>query len=779
MKNNGSSLLRLPILPVRDRVVFPALQAPLVMGRPRSIRAVNKAFAADRLIFVTAQRNPRAEQPERSDLFEYGTVTEILQIINMPDGTVRIRGLGRHRARLMDMSLENGALVGDIQPLETPSFAQEDPLSLEAMRKMALRKFEEYEKKIGRIAPEVFPSLTEMTALDLFADTIADALLISNEEKQDLIELVDVPERLRRIVEILGSEIEILNIERKIHTRVHRQIEQNQKEYYLNEQMRAIQKELKKKDDNGNEIDKMREKIKGLKLSFETEELVLKEADRLEKMMPFSPESTVVRSYLEWVLALPWTTTTPDNTDVGAAQKILDEDHFGLEKPKSRLLEYMAVLKLTQSIKGPVLCFVGPPGVGKTSLAKSLARALGRPFARISLGGVRDESDIRGHRRTYIGSMPGRIIHTLKKAKAKNPVILLDEIDKMGTDFRGDPAAALLEVLDPEQNKTFVDHYLDIGFDLSQIIFIATANSLYSIPPTLQDRLEVIRFSAYTTDEKVRIVNQFLLPKALVEHGLEPTAMKVDDDALRKIIHIYTQEAGVREVGRKIAQICRKVAVDLVQAREAKKMSDPIVIGLKDLNRYLGTPDFVREKLTMNAVGVSTGLAWTDHGGETLTIEVTTMPGQGKVLLTGKLGAVMQESAQAALSLVKSKWHKLGTRNRSFSKTDLHVHVPEGAVPKDGPSAGIAMATAIMSALTGKAVRKDLAMTGEVTLRGRILPIGGLKEKVLAAHREGVKEVLYPRGNEKDLPDIPEAIRRLIKLTPVDAIDDVFARALN
>ncbi len=779
MTKNAQSLSRMPVLPVRDRVLFPNLHVPLVVGRSRSIKAIETALAGDRLVFVTAQRHLKVEEPGRDDIYEHGTIAEVLQTINMPDGTVRIRVLGRSRAKLMDLSVESGTLFGDIQTIESVPESNQDATHFEAMRRMIVRKFDDYVRKVGRVPLDVLSTTSQMTSLEKLSDTVADALLISIEEKQDLIETTDLSKRLSRIVEILDSEIEILNIERKIQTRVHRQIEKNQKEYYLNEQMRAIQKELKQKDDSGREIDDMRQKIKDLKLVADTEEAALKELARLEKMAPFSPEATVVRGYLEWIVGLPWNTVTSDDTDVTHARKILEEDHFGLEKPKERLLEYLAVLKLTKSIKGPVLCFVGPPGVGKTSLAKSLARALGRQFARISLGGVHDESDIRGHRRTYIGSMPGRVIQALRKLKSRNPVLLLDEIDKMGTSFHGDPAAALLEVLDPEQNKAFVDHYLDVGFDLSQIIFICTANSLYSIPATLQDRMEVIRFSAYTTDEKARIANQFLIPKALKEHGLDEKVLKIEDEALRKIIHMYTQEAGVRDLGRKIAQICRKVAVEWVQNSETKKKTKTVSIGLKDLNHYLGAPEYLREKITVNAVGISTGLAWTDHGGETLTIEVTTMPGQGKVLLTGKLGNVMQESAQAALSLVKSRSEKLRIRNKAFHKTDLHIHVPEGAVPKDGPSAGIAMATAIVSALTGKAVRKDLAMTGEVTLRGRVLPIGGLKEKVLAAYREGIKEVLYPVGNEKDLPEIPEKIRSEIRLIPVESVDDVFERALQ
>jgi len=782
MKDNilqEGSTTRVPVLPIRDRVVFPHLQVPLVVGRPRSIEAVKKAMASDRLIFITAQRHLKVEEPAREDLFEYGTVAEVQNAVNLPDGILRVRVHGRYRAKLVDLSLQGECLMGDLQALEAPPISADPGLEMEALRRMVIRKFEDYAKKMGRIPGEVVESVSSIESLDQLADTVADALNIAVEEKQDLLEQISVPKRLSRLVEILDAEVEILNIERKIQTRVHKQIEKNQKEYYLNEQMRAIQKELKKKDDFGKELDDFRAKIKEAQMPAETQELTLKEVERLEKMMPFSPEATVVRSYIEWMVSLPWSLRTKDHVDVNDARRILNEDHFGLEKPKERLLEYLAVLKLTKSIKGPILCFVGPPGTGKTSLAKSMARALGRQFNRISLGGVRDEAEIRGHRRTYIGSLPGRLIQALKKTKTKNPIVLLDEIDKMGTDWRGDPAAALLEVLDPEQNKAFVDHYLDVGFDLSEIIFVATANSLYNIPATLQDRLEVIRFSAYTTDEKVAIANQFLLPKELKEHGLDASLLRFEDEALRKIIHVYTQEAGVRELQRKIAQVCRKVAVEHVQKSEKNKKSQPVLIGLKDLTHYLGAAEYIREKVSVNAVGISTGLAWTDHGGETLTIEVSTMPGQGKVMLTGKLGSVMQESAQTALSLVKSRSKKFQLNDQAFSKTDIHVHIPEGAVPKDGPSAGIAMATAIVSAVTMRAVRKDVAMTGELTLRGRVLPIGGLKEKVLAAFREGVKTVLYPRGNDKDLPDIPDNVKKALKLVPVDVIDDVFRLALQ
>lgn len=772
MKNETH--LTLPLIPIRDRVVFPGHTVSLVVGREKSIAAVRAAMSRDRRALIVSQRNMKVEDPSREDLYAVGVVADLIQTVQMPDGFLRVKLSARQRARLLEVGLLNGGLTGDLALVESDPAGTEAPLELEALRRVIVKQFEDYSKKIGRLPPDVVERAVGATSFEELVDAVADSLFINISEKQDLLELLDAKKRMERLIRILDSELEILQLERKIQNRVHRQIEKSQREYYLNEQIRAIQRELKKKDDAGQEIDAVREKIKKLGMPPAVEEAALKETDRLEKMMPFSPEATVVRGYLDWMTSLPWSTSTRDKIEMDRSKKILDEDHYGLDKPKERILEYIAVLKLTRSIKGPVLCFIGPPGTGKTSIAKSMARALGRKFVRISLGGIRDEAEIRGHRRTYIGSMPGRIIQGLKRAGSNNPIFLLDEVDKMGSDWRGDPSSALLEVLDPEQNNFFTDHFLDVGFDLSKVIFICTANSLYDIPRTLRDRMEVIRFSAYTTEEKVSIARQFLLNREIEEHGLPAGAIRIDDEALRKLIHLYTQEAGVRELRRKIATLCRKVAVEWVKKKavDAKKKA-VIKIALNDFSTYLGPPEFIRQKASPNAVGIATGLAWTEHGGETLTIEVTIVPGTGKILLTGKLGNVMQESAQAAISWVKSRASSLKISGKKLYKMDLHVHVPEGAVPKDGPSAGIALAVAIASALTGRPVREEMAMTGEMTLRGRVLGIGGFKEKVLAAYREGLKTVLFPKSNEKDLAEIPESVRKNIKLIAVESIDQV------
>ncbi len=763
----------LPMLPVRDIILYPAMVLPLAVGREKSVRALEEAMSANRLIFVVAQKNIQIEDPTPDDIYSIGTVCEVLQILKMPDGTLKALVEGISRAQWTDFKLsdkgyiEVGVNVFDEKIEKTPES--------EAIMRRAISLFEQYVKLNPRMPMEVSISINNITDPARLADTIASHLAIKNNEKQTILELIDPVERLEKIIQILSAEIEILNIERRIQNRVRNQIEKTQKEYYLTEQMKAIQKELKQKDDAQRDLDELREKLKKTKMPQNVRDAAEKEFARLEKMMPMSPEATVIRTYLDWIIELPWEKSTQDNLDLKRAKEILDEDHYGLEKVKDRILEYLAVLSRVNKIKGPILCFIGPPGVGKTSIAKSVARSLGRNFVRISMGGVRDEAEIRGHRRTYIGSMPGKIIQSMKKAGSNNPVFILDEIDKIGSDWRGDPSAALLEVLDPEQNYAFGDHYLDVDFDLSKVMFITTANTLHNIPNTLLDRLEIIRFSGYTDDEKVHIAKDFIIPKQLEEHGLKKEELIIEPDALNSIIKNYTHEAGVRNLSREIANLCRKVAKELAFDSSIKS----ITVKSENINKYLGIPHYERERVAENDIGVVTGLAWTEVGGETLTIEVNKMKGKGALVLTGKLGDVMKESAQAALTYVRSSAVKLGIDEDIFKDTDFHVHVPEGAVPKDGPSAGIAMATALASVCMNKAAKKKIAMTGEVTLRGRVLAIGGLKEKVLAAFREGITTILFPDGNKKDLADIPEDIKKKVKMIPVSHMDEVISQAIE
>jgi ATP-dependent Lon protease len=764
---------RLPLLPVRDIVVFPAMVLPLAVGREKSIKALEEAMSSHRLVFLVAQKHVQTEDPNPDDIYPVGTIAEVLQLLKMPDGTLKVLVEGVQRARWTDYRLNNrGYVEVDISMLAEPS---DKTPEIEALMRRAMALFEQYVKLNPRLPMEISVAVTNINDPGRLADTISSHLMVKIPDKQLILETAIPAQRLEKLTDILNAEIEILNIERRIQNRVRSQIEKTQKEYYLTEQMKAIQKELRQKDDYAKEIDELRSKVKAAKMPAEVLETAEKEIARVEKMMPFSPEATVIRTYLDWLVTLPWQTSTKDNLDLKRAQKVLDEDHFGLDKIKERVLEYLAVLKLVHKIKGPILCFVGPPGVGKTSIAKSIARSLGRKFIRISLGGVRDEAEIRGHRRTYIGALPGRIIQSIRKAKSNNPVFILDEIDKMGTDWRGDPSAALLEVLDPEQNYAFGDHYLDVDFDLSKVMFITTANTLYNIPPTLQDRLEIIRFSGYMAEEKVRIAQKFLLPKQVKEHGLKLENISISEDAILSLIHDYTHEAGVRNLDREIANLCRKIA----KAMALDNAKKTIKITKENLGAYLGVPQFTREKIAANDVGVVTGLAWTEAGGETLTIEVNKMRGKGTLNLTGKLGDVMKESAQAALSYVRASAKRLKINENLFRDMDIHVHVPEGAVPKDGPSAGIAIATAIASMATGKSVKKGIAMTGEVTLRGRVLAIGGLKEKTLAAHREGLTTILFPEGNKKDLQDIPQDIQARLKLIPVKHMDEVLSLSLE
>ncbi|MDR0956347.1 MAG: endopeptidase La [Endomicrobium sp.] len=763
----------LPLLPVRDIILYPAMVLPLAVGRDKSIKALEESMATNRLVFVVTQKNIQIEDPTPDDIYSIGTVCEVLQILKMPGGTLKTLVEGIKRAQWTDFKLndkgyiEVGVKLFDEKVEKTPES--------EAIMRRVVSLFEQYVKLNPRMPIEIYISVSSIVEPTRLADTIASHLAIKNNDKQLILELMNPIKRLEKIIQILNSEIEILNIEKRIQNRVRNQIEKTQKEYYLTEQMKAIQKELKQKDDVQKDVEELKEKLKNTKIPQVARNAVEKEVTRLEKMMPMSPEATVIRTYIEWILDLPWEKSTIDNLDLKRAKEILDQDHYGLEKVKERILEYLAVLSRVQKIRGPILCFIGPPGVGKTSIAKSVARSLGRNFVRISMGGVKDEGEIRGHRRTYIGSMPGKIIQSIKKAGSNNPVFILDEIDKIGSDWRGDPSAALLEVLDPEQNYAFGDHYLDIDFDLSNVMFITTANTLNSIPNTLRDRLELIRFSSYTNVEKSHIAQNFIIPRQLKEHGLTAEELVFTDCTIDAVIENYTHEAGVRNLTREIANLCRKVAKEL----ELNKKLKSIKIDSQDLNKYLGIAYYEREKIAENDIGVATGLAWTEVGGETLTIEVNKMKGKGALVLTGKLGDVMKESAQAALTYVRSSSKKFAIDEDMFSNTDFHIHVPEGAVPKDGPSAGIALATALASVCMNKPVKKKIAMTGEVTLRGRILAIGGLKEKVLAAYREGINTVLFPENNKKDLIDIPEDIRNKITMIPVLHMDNVISLAID
>jgi len=761
----------LPLLPVRDVVIFPYMVLPLAVGRAKSIRALEEAMARDRLIFLVTQKKMQTEEPEKDDLFSVGVVGEILQLLKMPDATIKILIEGLERGKIVEVISQQGFMEVRVErPLETYVPNQE----LEALRRNVLTLFERYVKLNRRMPIETLMSVSNIEDPSRLADVIASHLTIKIAQEQLILETLDPKKRLVELSKILTAENDILSIEKKIQVRVRDQIEKTQKEYYLHEQMKAIKKELKEADEYEKEVDELREKIKKCKAPEEVAKQAEKEISRLEKMMPFSPEATVIRTYLDWIIRVPWAIKTKDNLDVNRAERILNEDHYGLDQAKQRIVEYLAVCKLTNKIKGPIICFVGPPGTGKTSLGRSIARALGRKFLRMSLGGIRDEAEIRGHRRTYIGALPGRIIQSLARVKSRNPVFLLDEVDKMGQDFRGDPAAALLEVLDPEQNSTFSDHYLEVEFDLSDVMFITTANTLYTVPPSLADRMEVIKFPGYTKDEKIKIAQQFLVPKQIKENGLSPEKLVISEKALDLIIRDYTLEAGVRNLEREIANICRKVAKELASTKE----KNIVKITAANLHRYLGVPKYRREKAGQNEVGVATGLAWTELGGDTISIEVSIMKGKGSLTLTGKLGEVMRESAQAALSYVRSNGSKLGLPSDFYRNKDIHIHVPEGAIPKDGPSAGITMAIALVSALTNRPVKKDVAMTGEITLRGRILSIGGFKEKVLAAHRSGIKTVIFPEENKKNLEEIPKEIKNRLKFVPVKSIDEVLSIAL-
>jgi ATP-dependent Lon protease len=761
------------LLAVRDVVVFPHMMLPLSVGRAKSIKALEAAMKGpDKLLAVVAQKDVQLEDPQAGDLFGTGVLVEVSQFLKMPDGTLKVflHGITRALVKTLEFSAESGHWEADLEYPEQPCPATPE---LRALMRHVLEVFEEHSKTSRRAGADALASLARIDDPAQFADAVAAQALLKTAERQAVLELTDVPRRLEKIAEVLKADMEIMAIERKLHTRVKGQIEKTQKEYYLTEQMKAIQKELRQKDDFAQELDGLRKAIKAAKMPKTALEASTKELARLEKMMPYSPESTVSRTYLDWMISLPWSKRTRDVLDVERARKILDGDHYDLKKVKERVLEHLAVLSLTKGVKAPLLCFVGPPGVGKTSVGKSIAAAMGRKFTRLSLGGVRDESEIRGHRRTYIGSLPGRIIQSIRKAGSRNPLFLLDEVDKIGMDWRGDPAAALLEVLDPEQNSTFLDHYLDVEFDLSQVMFICTANTLDSIPVPLQDRLEILRFPGYTHNEKRHIARTYLLPKQLKEHGIKEGRVSVTDGAIDRAIDEYTREAGVRSLNREMANLSRKAAMKFVTGE-----TGPLSIEAENVPQFLGVPKFHREKNSHNAVGVSTGLAWTEVGGVTMAIEVAAFPGKGELKLTGKLGSVMSESAQAAFSYLKSISKELQLGPELFKDVDYHIHVPEGATPKDGPSAGIAIASALASLMTGRPVLPGVAMTGEMTLRGRVLPIGGLKEKVLAAHREGIKTVLYPDQNDKDLEEIPAEIRADLVLVPVRSFQEVLSLVL-
>lgn len=764
-----------PLLPLRDIVIFPYMVTPLFVARDKSICALEEAMEGEKHIFLATQKDPQVDDPSLDDVYEVGTLAHIVQLLKLPDGTIKVLVEGKHRGRIDHWSATDESIHVDFSALDDSEVAEGS--ELEAMLRSVIELFESYVSLSKKIPTEVAASVAGTQAPGRLSDTVAAHLSLRVHEKQELLSVLDPIERLEKLFSLLAREVEILEIEKKIRSRVKGQMERSQKEYYLNEQMRAIQKELGESDEFKAEIKDFEQNIKLARMPQEAEDRALAELRKLRMMSPTSAEATVVRNYIDWLVAVPWKKKTRDRRDMVYAEDILEADHYGLEKVKERILEYLAVQTLVKKIKGPILCLVGPPGVGKTSLGKSIARSLGRKFARISLGGLRDEAEIRGHRRTYIGAMPGKIIQNMRKVAVKNPVFLLDEIDKVSSDFRGDPSSALLEVLDPEQNGTFSDHYMEVEYDLSDVMFIATANSLHSIARPLLDRMEVIRIEGYIEDEKVNIAQKYLVTKQLKAHGLDPACVTFGDDAIYRLIRNFTREAGVRNLEREIANICRKVARQVVMSKDKKAR---FAIDGAAVNNFLGVHRYehgVKEE--ESSVGLVTGLAWTEVGGELLTIETTILPGNGKLTVTGKLGEVMQESAKAALSYIRSRWQELALEKDFYHKVDIHIHVPEGAIPKDGPSAGITMATALASALTGREVDRNLAMTGEITLRGRVLPIGGLKEKLLAAKRAGLKRILIPADNKKNLEEVPEVILAALEIIPVAHMDEVLEQSLK
>jgi ATP-dependent Lon protease len=763
---------KLPMMPIRDVVIFPFMMTPFVVGRESSVRALEEALAADKKIFLATQHDASIDEPKANEIYQVGTIVNIVQSLKLPDGNIKVLVEGIERGKILQVTDTEGFMQATVR---VARYATEANQSTEAAMQRVTSLFEQYVKLCQALNYETMISAVRMEDAAKLTDVIAANLQLSIEEKQELLEIFDPTERLTRIGDVLDIEIEKLNVDRTIQSRVKRQMEKAQKEYYLNEKIKAIQKELGRGEKS--EFDELKKKIESAGMPKEVKDKALQELKKLEAMPPMSAESTVSRNYLDWLLAVPWKKRSKEIRNISRAEKVLNEDHYGLEKIKERILEFLAVRQLVKNPKGSILCFVGPPGVGKTSLGMSIAKATGRKFVRMSLGGVRDEAEIRGHRRTYIGALPGQIIQMMKKAGTKNPVFMLDEVDKMAMDFRGDPSAALLEVLDPEQNFMFVDHYLDVEYDLSQVFFVATANVMHTIPPALQDRMEVLRLHGYTEQEKVEIARQFLVKKQMLAAGLSEKNIKFNDDAITTLIRSYTREAGVRNLEREIGNVCRKVARKVV--KEGENYS--VAITGENVNDFLGVIKF-RDTLAheKSEVGLVTGLAWTEVGGSILSTEATVVDGKGgKPILTGKLGDVMQESAQAAITYVRSRWQRLGLSRDFYRGIDIHIHVPEGAIPKDGPSAGITIATAISSALSKIPVRRDLAMTGEITLRGKVLPIGGLKEKLLAAHRAGLFEVILPKDNEKDLAEVPENLRTAMKLHFVDTMDQVLQIALE
>jgi ATP-dependent Lon protease len=769
---SGSPKMILPLLPLRDIVVFPHMVAPLFVGRAKSVNALADAMNQDKQVFLATQKKAGIDNPTEKDISSLGTIGNVLQLLRLPDNTVKALVEGKSRGRITHFQQNEDFFQVEVEPLLEPEVSAAEGM---ALSRAIIESFETYGKLNKNISKELVSSVSAISDPSQLADTVASHFSFKLEDKQRLLETLPVIDRLSSLLELIKMEIDIFRMEKRIKDRVKEQMEKTQKQYYLNEQMRAIKKEMGADEESGDDLAELEKRIHQKKMSKEAEEKVRQEFKKLKLMTPMSAEATVVRNYIEWIISLPWLEVSEVQDDIEEAEKILHEDHYGLEKPKERILEYLAVQSLIKKVRGPILCLVGPPGVGKTSLAKSVARATGRNFVRLSLGGVRDEAEIRGHRRTYIGAMPGKIIQSLKKAGTNNPVFCLDEVDKMSMDFRGDPSAALLEVLDPEQNYAFNDHYLDLDYDLSDIFFITTANTLPEIPLPLQDRMEIIRLPGYTEYEKYRIARDFLIPKQIKRNGLEKQDLRFTRGAIFNILQQYTREAGVRNLEREIASICRKIARKVVKNKSEK----PYRIAHETVQKYLGPPRYRHGQIEdKDQIGMVTGLAWTQVGGDLLCVEAVIMPGRGALTVTGKLGDVMKESAQAAVSYVRSRTESLRIDPQFYRKNDIHIHIPEGAIPKDGPSAGISMCTSIVSALTKRPVYRDIAMTGEITLRGRVLPIGGLKEKILAAHRGGIKKVIIPKENEKDLKDIPHAICKQVKIVSVEHMDEVLSHAL-